>query len=206
MAELTTVARPYAKAAFEHARGKGQLAAWSSMLALAAAVVDDAAFKQYIARPTLGAAEQADAVLKVVGDRLDDDARNFISNLAVNKRLAALPAISSLFEALRAEAEGAVDVEVTAAYALDDAQTQALARTLTEKLARQVNVSSGVDASLIGGAVIRAGDLVNVTNDGSTTRVSAVLHTHDNGSLQRAWQSRSAPHCLTSNTSSSPLR
>ena len=103
MAELTTVARPYAKAAFEHARGKGQLAAWSSMLALAAAVVDDAAFKQYIARPTLGAAEQADAVLKVVGDRLDDDARNFISNLAANKRLAALPAISSLFEALSVE-------------------------------------------------------------------------------------------------------
>ncbi|PQA51099.1 F0F1 ATP synthase subunit delta [Amnimonas aquatica] len=178
MAELTTVARPYAKAAFEHARGKGQLAAWSSMLALAAAVVDDAAFKQYIARPTLGAAEQADAVLKVVGDRLDDDARNFISNLAANKRLAALPAISSLFEALRAEAEGAVDVEVTAAYALDDAQTQALARTLTEKLARQVNVSSGVDASLIGGAVIRAGDLViDASVRGKLGKLRATLNT-----------------------------
>ena len=84
----------------------------------------------------------------------------------------------ALFEALRAEAEGAVDVEVTAAYALDDAQTQALARTLTEKLARQVNVSSGVDASLIGGAVIRAGDLViDASVRGKLGKLRATLNT-----------------------------
>lgn len=160
MAEITTVARPYAKAAFEHAHAGGQLAAWSSMLALAAGVVGDAAFKQYVARPTLSAAEQADAVLKVCGDRLNADARNFVSTLAANKRLQALPAISERFEALRAEAEGAVDVDVTTAYALDAAQTKALADVLSGKLSRQVNVTSAVDASLIGGAVIRAGDVV----------------------------------------------
>lgn len=160
MAEITTLARPYAKAAFEHALAGGQLAAWSSMLALVAGVVTDAAFKQYIARPTLSAAQQADAVLKVCGDRLDADARNFVSNLAANKRLMVLPAISARFETLRAEAEGAVDVDVTTAFALDAAQTKSLAEVLTGKLSRQVNVTSSVDASLIGGAVIRAGDTV----------------------------------------------
>ena len=160
MAELTTVARPYAKAAFEHAQANGQLAAWSSMLALAAAVVDDAAFKQYIARPTLSGEQQADAVLKVCGDQFDAAGRNFICNRAANKRLGALSAISSLYEAQRAAAEGAVDVSVTTAFALDDAQTASLAETLTRKLSRQVNVTSSVDASLIGGAVIRAGDTV----------------------------------------------
>lgn len=178
MAELTTVARPYAKAAFEFAHGEGQLAAWSSMLALAAAVVDDAAFKQYIARPTLSADQQADAVLKVCGDRFDTAGKNFISNLAANKRLGALPAISALFDALRADAEGAVDVEVTTAYALDDAQTQALAQILTQKLSRQVSVTSSVDASLIGGAVIRAGDtVIDASVRGKLGKLRATLNT-----------------------------
>ena len=160
MAEITTVARPYAKAAFEHAKAGGQLAGWSSMLALAAAVVSDAGFKQYIARPMLSAEQQAQALLTVCGDQLDADGCNFIVNLAAHKRLLALPAISERFEALRAEAEGAVDVDVTTAFALDDAQTAQLAAVLSQKLSRQINVTSAVDAALIGGAVIRAGDVV----------------------------------------------
>lgn len=178
MAELTTVARPYAKAAFEFAQAAGQLSAWSTMLALAATVVDDAAFKQYIARPTLSAGEQADAILKVCGDQLDAGAKNFIINLAAHKRLEALPTISSLFEALRAEAEGAVDVEVTSAYALDEEQTKALAQVLTQKLSRQVHVTTVVDASLIGGAVIRAGDtVIDASIRGKLGKLRANLNT-----------------------------
>lgn len=178
MAELTTVARPYARAAFEFARGEDQLAAWSTMLALVAAVVDDAAFKQYIARPTLSGAQQADAIVKVCGDQLNAGVTAFISNLAANKRLAALPTISSLFEALRAEAEGAVDVDVTSAFALSEEQTQALAQVLTQKLSRQVHVTTAVDASLIGGAVIRAGDtVIDASIKGKLGKLRANLNT-----------------------------
>lgn len=177
MVEITTVARPYAKAAFEHARASGQLAGWSSMLALTAAVVADANFRQYISRPTLSAEQQAQAVFAVCGDQLDAAGRNFISNLAENKRLGALPAISARFEALRAEAEGAVDVEVTTAYALDANQTDALAAVLSQKLSRQVSVTSAVDAALIGGAVIRAGDVViDASVRGKLGKLSATLN------------------------------
>jgi len=178
MAELTTVARPYAKAAFEYARGAGELAGWSSMLALAAAVVANADFNQYISRPMLSANEQADALFKVCGDRLDAAGRNFISNVASHKRLAALPAISSLFEGLRAEAEGAVDVSVTSAFALTAEQTQQLGQVLAQKLSRQVNVTSTTDASLIGGTIIRAGDMViDASVRGQLGKLNAALNT-----------------------------
>ncbi|MEL0028013.1 MAG: F0F1 ATP synthase subunit delta, partial [Perlucidibaca sp.] len=133
--------------------------------------------KQYLARPILGAEQQADAVLKVCGDRLDTAGKNFISNLAANKRLAILPAISAQFDALRAQAEGVVDVQVTTAQALDDAQTRSLAQTLTQKLSRQVSISSDVDASLIGGVVIRAGDtVIDASVRGKLAQLSATLN------------------------------
>jgi len=178
MAELTTVARPYAKAAFEHARGAGDLAGWSSMLAVAAAVVADADFNQYISRPMLSANDQTEALFKVCGDRLDAAGRNFISHVASHKRLAALPAISSLFEGLRAEAEGAVDVTITSAFALSAEQTQQLSQVLAQKLSRQVNVSSTTDASLIGGTIIRAGDMViDASVRGQLGKLRAALNT-----------------------------
>lgn len=160
MAEITTVARPYAKAAFQYAQAKSQLGAWSEMLGLLAGVVSDADFHALLVKPELSAGEQADVLLKVCGDKLNADVSNFVRQLAGNKRLDALPAISALFDTLRAEAEGALDVDVTAAYALDERQQQALAATLSRKLSRQVNLSCQVDAGLIGGALIRAGDLV----------------------------------------------
>lgn len=160
MAEITTVARPYAKAAFQFAQECAQLAAWSQMLGLLAGVVRDADFHALLDMPGLSGDELAEALLKVCGEQVSPEVANFVRQLARNKRLDALPAISELFDTLRAEAEGALDVEVTAAYALDDKQAQALANTLKEKLSRQVNLSCQVDASLIGGVLIRAGDLV----------------------------------------------
>lgn len=177
MAEITTVARPYAKAAFEFARASGQLAGWSSMLALVAAVVEDGAFRQYIERPTLSAAQQADAVLKACGNALDVGVCNFVHYVAANKRLPALPAIRAQFETLRAESEGAIDVEVTTAFALDDAQTQSLAKTLSSKLSRDVTIASVVDVTLIGGAVIRAGDtVIDASVRGKLGQLSATLN------------------------------
>ena len=177
MTEITTVARPYAKAAFEHARAAGQLADWSSMLALSAAVVQDAEFHHYLARPSLSAAEQADAVIKVCGDRLDAAGRNFIATLAVHKRLGALPAVRDRFEALRAEAEGAVDVDVISAFPLDDTQSRELANALGSKLSRQVNLTSSVDAGLLGGVVIRAGDtVIDASVRGKLAKLGATLN------------------------------
>jgi F-type H+-transporting ATPase subunit delta len=160
MAELSTVARPYAKAAFEYARDAGQVAQWSGQLALAAALADDADFAAYLSRPTLTAAQQAEIFLKAAGDKLDVPGRNFVTNVIAHKRLAALPAISTLFEALKAEAERAADVDVTSAFALSDTQQAELALELTKKLGRQVTLTTHVDQSLIGGVLVRSGDLV----------------------------------------------
>jgi F-type H+-transporting ATPase subunit delta len=178
MAELTTVARPYAKAAFQLAQNEAKLAEWSTMLALAAQVIADSEFAAYVARPTLSAKDQADALLLVVADQFNEQGQNFIRQLAGNKRLAALPAISELFDALRAHAEGAVDVAVTAAFAMSEKQQAAMARVLTEKLSRRVNLTSTVDASLIGGAVIHAGDLViDASVRGKLGKLRATLNT-----------------------------
>lgn len=178
MAELTTVARPYAKAAFQLAQSEGKLAEWSDMLALAARVIANAEFAAYVARPKLSAKDQADALLVVVSDQLNEQGQNFIRQLAGNKRLAALPAISESFNELRAQAEGAVDVAVTAAFAMSDEQQAAMARVLTEKLSRQVKLTTAVDASLIGGAVIHAGDLViDASVRGKLGKLRATLNT-----------------------------
>lgn len=161
MAELTTVARPYAKAAFEFAREKSKLAEWSAQLSLAAALAADTDFAAYLARPTLTVEQQAEAFLKAAGDKLDGDARNFVTEIVSNKRVDALPAIAELFEAYKAELEQSAEVVVTSAFELDAAQRDALAAKLGQKLGRKIAIDEvTVDRSLIGGVVIRSGDLV----------------------------------------------
>ncbi len=177
MAELTTVARPYAKAAFEFAKDKGQLAQWSTELALAAALSADEAFADYLARPTLTTSQQTEAFLNAAGDKLSVEGRNFIANVIANKRLAALPAISVLFDALKADAERVADVDVTSAFALSDAQASELAATLAKQLGRQVQLTTQVDAALIGGVVVRSGDLViDASVRGKLGKLSATLN------------------------------
>jgi len=160
MAELSTVARPYAKAAFEYAVQANQVSAWSAMLGFAAQLASDAELAAFLSQPTLTAARQAELFLQAAGDALDAHGQNFITHVIAHKRLAALPAISALFEAFKAEAERAADVEVTSAFSLSDEQQASLAAELTRKLGRQVKLSAQVDASLIGGVVVRSGDLV----------------------------------------------
>lgn len=161
MAELTTIARPYAKAAFEFARDKGSLADWSAQLALAAAVAGDTGFSEYLSRPTMSTDQQVQAFLKAVGDQLGTDVRNFVTEIVQNKRADALPAVAELYEAMRAELEQSATVVVTSAYELNDAQRQLLVQKLGQKLGRKVDIEAvTVDRSLIGGVVIRSGDLV----------------------------------------------
>ena len=160
MAELTTLARPYAKAAFAHALAAGALDAWARALATASAVATDERAAQLLGSPGYTAARKAEALIDVCGDDLVADARNFIRVLADNRRLALLPQIHALFLALKTQQEKAVELQVTSAYEITPEQADRLARAMGEKLRREVRVSTAVDAGLIGGAVIRTEDLV----------------------------------------------
>lgn len=159
MAELTTLARPYAKAAFEHAQAHQQLANWSAMLGLAAAVSQDDTMQRVLKAPRL-TSEKAATFIDVCGDKFDAKAQNFINVVAENDRLPLLPEIAALFDLYKAEQEKSVDVEVTSAFALNQEQQDKLAKVLSARLNREVRLQVAEDAALIGGVVIRAGDLV----------------------------------------------
>ena len=180
MAELTTVARPYAKAAFEYANAEGklELTVWSTQLALAAAIVQDAEFARYLSRPSMTVAEQATALFAACGGELSASVRNFLSLVAANKRLMALPAIAELYEEEKAKSEKTADVVVTSAFGLSDVQEQVLAKQLAAKLDRRINIRTEIDAALIGGVVVRTGDLViDASVRGKLAKLSATLNT-----------------------------
>ena len=160
MAELSTLARPYAKAAFEYAVEAKDLQGWSDSLSLAASVAQQSAVEKLLSSPSANAAKQANAVCDICGDQLATASQNFISILSENRRLQLLPQISQQFEIMKANLEKAVDVDVVAAADLDATQQEALSDALSAKLERKVNLQVSLDKSLLGGAVIRAGDTV----------------------------------------------
>ena len=160
MAELSTLARPYARAAFEYARDNNALTEWQSQLATASAVTQDPAMDGVLNNPSLTADEQANTLIEVCGDAVGTAAQNFIRILASNKRLALLPQIHAQFAQFKANQEKAVDVEVISAFDLDNAISERLAQVLGSKLERDVNVSTTTDSDLLGGVLIRAGDMV----------------------------------------------
>ena len=160
MAELSTLARPYAKAAFEFARGRGELANWSAQLATVAAVTSDDNVRTILDDPAMTSQQLATTINDLCGDSINAEGRNFVAILADNKRLALLPEICSLFEQYKANLEKTVEVEVHSAFALGEDTQQRLADVLKQKLEREVRVDTEVDESLLGGVLIRAGDLV----------------------------------------------
>ncbi len=160
MAELSTLARPYAKAAFEYARDNNALADWQSQLATAAAVTQDPAMDAALNNPSLTAEQQAQTLIDVCGDQAGNAVQNFVRILASNKRLALLPQIHAQFAQFKANQEKAVDVEVISAFDLDGAICDRLAQVLGSKLEREVKVSTTTDSDLLGGVLIRAGDMV----------------------------------------------
>lgn len=160
MAELSTIARPYAKAAFEYALDAQTVSEWASMLDFVAQAVSNDKVAALITNPALSSEQKGDVVLKIGEGHLVDKVQNFIKLLARNNRLEALPAIRQRFDVLKANYDKTVDVEVTSAAALSDDQLQRLTDKLTTKLGRKVNIETQVDSSMIGGLVIRAGDMV----------------------------------------------
>jgi F-type H+-transporting ATPase subunit delta len=160
MAELSTLARPYAKAAFEYASSANALDKWSKMLSTAASVAEEAKVAELLASPAATSAKLSKTFIDLCGDELDQKAANFITELAQHKRLSLLPQISEQFEAFKALQEQSIDVVITSAFPLDDAQEKLLASKLSERLNREVQMRTEVDKNLLGGVFIRAGDLV----------------------------------------------
>lgn len=160
MAELSTLARPYAKAAFQVALKDSALDAWSKMLGVSAAVTGDASIGSLLTDPSLSSEELAGIFIGVCGEELNDKGKNFVHLLAENKRLLLLPAISEQFDSLKANQEKTLDVEVTTAYELSAETLDTLAQSLKTRLQCAVNLNTNVDQSLLGGAVIRTIDTV----------------------------------------------
>ena len=160
MTDKTTIARPYARAAFAAAQAHAVLPAWSEALHTAAAVVHDPRVAALVGNPRVTSAKLADFVIGIGGEKLGKEWHELVLMLAQNGRLALLAEIATLFDQLKDEQEGVVDVTVTAATALDAKQQETLIAALTRRLKSRVRLHTEVDAKLIGGAVIRSGDLV----------------------------------------------
>jgi F-type H+-transporting ATPase subunit delta len=160
MSDKTTIARPYARAAFAAAQDRGSLSSWSEALHTAATVVANPAVESLLGNPRMSAQQLADFVIDIGGGKLGTEWHELVLMLAQNQRLAILPEIATLFDELKDEKEGVVDVTVTAATDLDDKQQHTLAAALKRRLKREVRLHTALDKTLIGGAVIRAGDLV----------------------------------------------
>jgi len=158
MAELITVARPYAAGVFAHAREQGQLAGWSEMLGFIVGVYRDPGMQAALANPTLTRADLERLFLSVCGERIDGVARNLIGLLVRNDRLEALPQVQELFEALKAGEESIVDARVESAFPMNDEQLRALVRKLEARVKRTVRPSVDVVPELIGGVRVQIGD------------------------------------------------
>ncbi|NIY84570.1 F0F1 ATP synthase subunit delta [Vibrio hepatarius] len=159
MSDLTTIARPYAKAAFDFAVGKGQLDQWGQMLSFAAEVANNEQMKELLTG-SVSADKLADIFVTVCGEQVDAHGQNLLKVMAENGRLTALPDVSEQFMALKKEHEKEIDVEVISASELSDEQLANISNKLEQRLERKVKLNCSVDEALLGGVIIRAGDLV----------------------------------------------
>lgn len=160
MINTHTLARPYARAAFEFAKEANQVDAWFTMLELAACALEQPIVVQELGKPTLTRARKADLLINLLASNIDTSFGNFLHALGEHDRLSLLPTVCELFEAYKLEAERVVDVEVETAFELSADQLQKITSALSKRLDRTVQAKQTVNAALIGGLTIRAGDLV----------------------------------------------
>ena len=160
MAELTTIARPYAEAAFRIAREANALPAWSEMLRFLVDVAADPQAAAALDNPKLTAADKAALLLAIGGERLDGSGRNFVRVLVDADRIAVLPQIRTLFETLKNDTDGVAKARIDSAFPLTDAQTAELMAALEKRFGRKIEATVNVDPALGGGARITVGDTV----------------------------------------------
>jgi len=160
MAESITLARPYAKAAFEVALASKELNEWSLALKVLANVAANELVRRRLLSPALTAAQQAETLTGLCGDEILPKTGNLVMLLADNKRLTLLNEISELFDALKANQEKTIDVELSTAFELNKDVVKKITQALQTRLNREIKLQTRVDKNLIGGALIRAGDTV----------------------------------------------
>ncbi|BDR14984.1 F0F1 ATP synthase subunit delta [Vibrio sp. STUT-A11] len=159
MSDLTTIARPYAKAAFDFAVEKDQLDQWGQMLSFAAEVANNEQMTELLTS-SFSAEKMAEIFVAVCGDQVDANGQNLLKVMAENGRLTALPDVCEQFFILKKEHEKEIDVEVISASELSDEQLANIGSKLEARLERKVKLNCSVDETLLGGVIIRAGDLV----------------------------------------------
>jgi len=176
MAELVTIARPYAEAVFQLAREKSNLPGWSDMLALLAAVARDPQVRACINNPNFSTQQIENLILGIAGAKLDGTGRNFVQVLAQNRRLELLPQIQALYEELRHENEGVLEARIISALPINDEQTKQLVARLETKYQRKISAQVEIDPQLIGGVKIMVGDkVIDATVRGRLDAMAAAL-------------------------------
>jgi F-type H+-transporting ATPase subunit delta len=159
MAELATVARPYAEAVFRVAQ-TGDMNAWSSLVTELANIGANPDVQAFARNPNVSSAQVADAFASLVQTPLSAEAKNFIAMLIENRRVSLLPEIGAQFQMLKNAQEGAADASIVSAFDISDAQVAELVSTLEKKFGRKLNPTVTVDPSLIGGVRVVVGDEV----------------------------------------------
>lgn len=160
MSELITAARPYARAAFDVANSNNEKEKWTEMLNFMAVVAHDPTMRAVLDSPKLSQQRAAEVFISVCGEQLIERGKNFINLLAENDRITLLPEIAALYHHYRVESENTVEAEVISASKVNESQLTEIAASLKQRLGKEVRLTSRIDETLIGGAIIRAGDLV----------------------------------------------
>ena len=159
--ENTTIARPYARAAFSQALDEtAGLTNWSRMLTVLSATVEMAPVRKALDNPRLNTEQEASLMIGLLGDELSDKGRNFVTVLSTYGRIALLPTIAEIFELLKANHEKTMDVTLTSAFEVSAEDSSKLSEALKKRLQREVNLSATVDKALLGGVIIRTEDTV----------------------------------------------
>jgi F-type H+-transporting ATPase subunit delta len=160
MLENATVARPYAQAVFEEARDRKQLGEWSDTLAYLSAIVSDPQMRRVLTDPRIERAQKERLVFDVGGDHVNAAGKNLVRVLLDAGRVLIVPDIAIMFEQFKAQTEGKVDVAVVSAFALEAEQERIIADAVKQRVGKAVSIKTSIDPSLIGGVIVRVGDMV----------------------------------------------
>jgi F-type H+-transporting ATPase subunit delta len=174
MSELTTIARPYAKAVFEFAVEKQTVSDWNDMLVFAAQVANNQQVSSFIANKA--AEEQANIFISVCAEQINEYGQNLVKVLAENGRLAALPEVAELFTEFKAEYDKEIDVDIISAAELAEAQLATLVSALEKRFSRKIKLNCSVDETLVGGLIVKAGDnVIDGSLRGKLNRLATTL-------------------------------
>ena len=160
MSNVTTLARPYAKAAFDLADADNATGSWNGMLALASTLVSEESMANLLQSPEVGGKQVVEILSDIAGESFNDRFRDYLWVLAENKRFPLIPEIATLYQKLREEADKLLRVKVVSAFALDENQATRMKEALARRFEREILLESEVDSSIIGGAIVYAGGQV----------------------------------------------